>query len=90
MVTIHGGGTSYAVTGKVMPWEDVPQAFKEEVVVQQTYQQNQCLRAREDAEKCMVDHGFWNEKCVALREAFELCVGIGLKQQLAVSKRTPE
>ena len=72
MVVVKGGGTTYEITsGKVMPWTEVPQWFKDQAESQ--VEAPQCAAVKLDAQRCMEVRGFWDAACVALTDAFHKC-----------------
>jgi hypothetical protein len=87
MVAIKGGGVTYQIaSGKKMEWEQVPQQFKDELNEQEKLQPQECSDVRTRTQTCIIEKGFWNEECCALREAFDLCVGNALKSSLRGTK----
>ena len=69
------GETYHFSTGKKMEWKDVPEWFKQSVETEMRKKQI-CILEQEDAQKCILEKGFWNETCVTLWEAFNRCVEV--------------
>lgn len=85
MVVVKGGGVTYQISsGKIVPWEEVPEHFKNLVAEQKEIEP--CVPLRTIAEQCIADHGFWHASCVEKTEAFHLCQSNTLKEQLPPRK----
>ena len=81
MVTVKGGGETYQIaSGKQMPWEEVPEWFKDAMTMQQ--EEPKCSDIKRRAQQCMNEKGFWDEACATLTEEFHLCAANELRRQL--------
>ena len=87
-MSVKGGGVTYQIaSGKQMPWEDVPEWFKDRVNEQDVAEETSasvtsCDAMKLAAQKCIEQHGFWHEECSKLTDAFHLCQGNALRQFL--------
>jgi hypothetical protein len=81
MVNVRGGGETYQIaSGKQVPWEQVPEWFKEALDMQR--EEPACLAAKVAAQKCMNDKSFWDDECTALTETFHRCTANALRRDL--------
>lgn len=88
MVTVKGGGQTYQISsGKQMPWEDVPEAFKRTLAEQEEIEK--CVEMKAVAQKCIEDKGFWDPSCVELTEKFHLCQANELRAKLPQRRPPP-
>ncbi|KAH9588750.1 hypothetical protein LSM04_004342 [Trypanosoma melophagium] len=77
MVVVKGGGTPYSIgNGRQMPWEAVPEKFKEKLREQTEIEK--CVTMRAEAQKCIEENGFWAPACVELTERFHMCQSLEL------------
>ncbi|EAN87048.1 hypothetical protein, conserved [Trypanosoma cruzi] len=79
MVVVKGGGTPYTIgNGRQMPWEEVPEKFKEKLREQTEVEK--CVGMRAEAQACIEERGFWDPACVDLTERFHLCQSMELSR----------
>ncbi|ESL09184.1 hypothetical protein TRSC58_03099 [Trypanosoma rangeli SC58] len=84
MVVVKGGGTPYSIgNGRQMPWEEVPEKFKQ--LLREQTEVEKCVEMRAEAQACIEERGFWDPHCVELTERFHLCQSVELAR--GINKR---
>ncbi len=79
MVLVRGGGTTYQTTsGKIVPWDELPDSYKQ--LIDEQREIEQCIEQRAATQKCIEEKGFW--PCAEMAEAFHLCQGNALRGEL--------